>query len=407
MCTLVSPVPCALQYYVTKFTEAYESAAEPRWVLSSCCSCTGSGLPTPLAMTASTPGLASSTRTSCALAPVCSTISPAKPRALSCAAMSVPSSGGRCSWLCRCWSRTATVVASGPSGLAPRMVSTATPRMVSTACSCSAVVSPSTRLRAAPSCSKVASSSTSITGSSSTPTQKSGRGRRGAGEMEREGKGEDEGEDEGGSSSASSAFISAASDGAVGAAPPRSVAAVAGFLPHEAVGGSGAGSISPTGSTQWKVTRSRPLASRCDEIHARPCAAAAASRTVLSPMPLDRVLARPACPLAPRSKHAEHSAPLIGWRSARSWLVSVTCSSSCPVRCCALASDADPRSGAECASDEPFLGAAPVAFAAGWFVNEVSRPISPISSPISPSSPISSMSSTRWMRAESLRRDDF
>ena len=53
----------------------------------------------------------------------------------------------------------------------------------------------------------------------------------------------------------------------------------------------------------WHVTRSRPLASRCDEIHARPCAAAAASRTVLSPMPLDRVLARPAC-----SAHAVLSA---------------------------------------------------------------------------------------------------
>ena len=74
MCTLVSPVPCALQSYFTKFTEAYESAAEPRWVLSSCCSCTGSGLPTPLAMTASTPGLASSTRTciyACACACAC------------------------------------------------------------------------------------------------------------------------------------------------------------------------------------------------------------------------------------------------------------------------------------------------------------------------------------------------
>ena len=164
---------------------------------------------------------------------------------------------------------------------------------------------------------------------------------------------------------ASSAFISAASDGAEGAAAPRSAAAVAGFLPHEVVGGRGAGSISPTGSTQWNlcqrharyglgaraaaqaadwprlagawdslrralalkaasgapasrrpsllvcdmdmewhVTRSRPFASRCDEIHARPCAAAAARRTVLSPMPLDRVLARPACPAhAPCSMH--------------------------------------------------------------------------------------------------------
>ena len=265
-----------------------------------------------------------------------------------------------------------------------------------------------------------------VTGSSSTPTQKSGRGRRGvhcAGEQGREGKDEAEREDEGdsscassawgawctactaactrgcslyyirlqplmhaaaasgtcGCSRASSAFIRAASDGAEGAAVPRSRATLAGLRPHAAVGGSGAGSISPTGSTQWKVTRSRPSASRCDEIQARPCAAAAASLTVLSPMPLERLLARPACsahacsahacsahacsahacsahaartpctrtclvytngmrrracPLAPRSKQAEHSAPLIGRRSARSWFVSVTCSSSCPVRCC-------------------------------------------------------------------------
>ena len=53
--------------------------------------------------------------------------------------------------------------------------------------------------------------------------------------------------------SAGSAFISAASDGAEGAAAPRSSTAVAGFLAHEAVGGSGAGMISLTGSTQWNL----------------------------------------------------------------------------------------------------------------------------------------------------------
>ena len=126
---------------------------------------------------------------------------------------------------------------------------------------------------------------------------------------------------------ASSAFISAASDGAVGAAPPRSVAAVAGFFPHEAVGGSGAGSISLTGSTQWKVTRSRPLASRCDEIHARPCAAAAASRTVLSPMPLDRVLARPACSAYAvlNAVHMQHTCSAQAARIRRAYAMHVPC----------------------------------------------------------------------------------
>ena len=52
---------------------------------------------------------------------------------------------------------------------------------------------------------------------------------------------------------AGSAFISAASDGAEGAAAPRSSTAVAGFLAHEAVGGSGAEMISLTGSTQWNL----------------------------------------------------------------------------------------------------------------------------------------------------------
>jgi hypothetical protein len=52
---------------------------------------------------------------------------------------------------------------------------------------------------------------------------------------------------------AGSAFISAASDGAEGAAAPRSSTAVAGFLAHEAVGNSGAGMISLTGSTQWNL----------------------------------------------------------------------------------------------------------------------------------------------------------
>jgi hypothetical protein len=60
--------------------------------------------------------------------------------------------------------------------------------------------------------------------------------------------------------------------------------------------------------------------------------------------------------------------------------------------CCTLACDADPRSGTECASDEPISLISP------------SSPISTISSS-SPISPMASMSSRCWTRAESLTRD--